>query len=211
MCFVRCFDKDRKQYQVLGSGRKNPILSCSCVAFNPLVDGTLSFCPSPFPPLTRHSSLSLLYGNLVNKPFRPCCLHSHITHAIFIHVCHSRSHISAIIFSLFSFVPQFLISAPLSRQPQPLSFLRPLSFPPATSSLPALSFTRSTSRSVYPSAYIERVRRLRFFFRLDAGIGRHVEGTFWRFAKACAVISNGMLRASPHSAFSEQNVYYDKR
>lgn len=53
-----------------------------------------SLPPSSSPPLP-----SLRYRNLVNKPFRPHLLCSLITHAIFIHGCHSRGRISAIIHS----------------------------------------------------------------------------------------------------------------
>lgn len=55
--------------------------------------------PTPLIPPSSPPLPSLRYRNLVNKPFRPHLLCSLITHAIFIHGCHSRGRISAIIHS----------------------------------------------------------------------------------------------------------------
>lgn len=59
---------------------------------------------------------------------------------------------------------------------------------PTTSSRSALPFTRSISRSVYPSGYIETVRRLRFF-RSCAQIRWQAVETFWLFTKASMQLS----------------------
>ena len=116
----------------------------------------------PLPPLLSASSplfLSIVlpvFRGLVNKPFKPHLLCSLITHAIFIHGCHSCRHIKAIIPSLLSSSHSFLCSPSLISSSSLLSFLLscplssfclPLPFSP-TSSLPSLAITHSISRSI---------------------------------------------------------------
>ena len=115
----------------------------------PSLSGSLSVSTLA-PPSPSALPLSLLLPIVVpvvrgpvNKPFKPHLLCSLITHAIFIHGCHSRRHIKAAIPSLLSSSPplSFLLSSPLS------SFCLHPPFSP-TSSLPSFPLTHSVSSSV---------------------------------------------------------------
>lgn len=102
-----------------------------------------------------------VFRGLVNKPFKPHLLCSLITHAIFIHGCHSCRHIKAIIPSPLGSSHSFLCSPSLISSSSPLSFL--LSYPLSsfclplpfsqTSSLPSLAITHSIPRSIPICAY----------------------------------------------------------
>lgn len=132
-------------FHSLNSSLSPSLSALSCHYFST----SLSFSAS-FPPHCE-------YRDLDNKPFKPHLLCSLITHAIFIHGCHSRRHIKAIIHSLFSPLPTLfccspslislssLLSSLLSCPPS--SFCLPLPFSP-TSSRPSLPLTHSFSCSV---------------------------------------------------------------
>lgn len=159
-------------FHSLNSSLSPSLSALSCHYFST----SLSFSAS-FPPHCE-------YRDLDNKPFKPHLLCSLITHAIFIHGCHSRRHIKAIIHSLFSSLlfPLFFAVLPPSSP-----YLRcSLSSSPAHPHLsvshfhflllplgpPSLSPIHSPA--LFPSAYIERARHLQSFHVIDR------EGLRWK-------------------------------
>lgn len=149
----------------------------------------LSFSPAlPAPPsdsLLPHTPdlplPSLRYRNLVNKPFRPHLLCSLITHAIFIHGCHSRGRISAIIHS--SPLSRILIFAALFPPPPAhpyLSVSHYQFYPHFLSFLPPFSPVQSPA--LFPIC-VDRKSKTSLVFSHALELRGTVMGTVYLFMK----------------------------
>lgn len=146
------------------------------------------------PPQTPHPPLpSLRYRNLVNKPFRPHLLCSLITHAIFIHGCHSRGRISAIIHS--SPLSRILIFAALFPPPPAHPYLSVSHYhfyPRFLSFLPPFSPVQSPA--LFPICVDRKSETsLGFFFLPRARIKRDCDGNCLSFHERFYVVINNNL------------------
>lgn len=109
-CSVRCSKiavyllKQSRKDAISSPWKKNYFLLCLCFSLCQECGMTVLFLLCPFfPPDTSPSRRCM--ATWLTSHLGPAVSRSHITHAIFTHVCHSRSHISAIILSLFLLCP----------------------------------------------------------------------------------------------------------